>query len=273
MNASEQRAVRREKGAARPVLGRDGPRAPSRCSCCCSAQSTGSLRVAVTLGVLTIVMLAVSVAMRPSVEMLRVEIEHRVLDELERVRVRSREDITTAARNTHRALTEKIQAVAETFDDVRHQIGELQASDDLLAKRRGRATGADLRVRPAAAPGVVRRTETVHVTRRTTTVDAGDDDGRHCLRVEGAVDGEWRERERDMGRCAGDALRPATSGRRPAPTNTASELRVGERRASRRNDDHATSTERGPVGRAAPRRTASPRPNTASPTGRRRSAR
>ena len=72
-------------------------------------QSTGSLRVAVTLGVLTIVMLAVSVAMRPSVEMLRVDIEHRVLDEVERVRVRSREDITTAARNTHRALSEKIQ--------------------------------------------------------------------------------------------------------------------------------------------------------------------
>ena len=69
-------------------------------------QSTGALRVAVTLAVLTIVMLAISIAMRPSVEMLRVDIEHRVLDEIERVRVRAREETTTAARNTHRALTD-----------------------------------------------------------------------------------------------------------------------------------------------------------------------
>ena len=40
-------------------------------------QSTGALRVAVTLSILTIVMLAVSIALRPSVEMVRVDIEQR----------------------------------------------------------------------------------------------------------------------------------------------------------------------------------------------------
>ena len=135
MNASEQRAGRREKVLHGLFWGGMGL-APVAVLVLLFGQSTGSLRVAVTLSVLTIVMLAVSVALRPSVEMLRVEIEHRVLDELERVRVRSREDITTAARNTHRALSEKIQSVAETFDEVRHQIGELQEQlQELQANR------------------------------------------------------------------------------------------------------------------------------------------
>src|SRR4051794_19940954 len=75
---------------------------------------TGSLRIAVTMSVLTIVALAVSIAMRPSVEIMRVDIEHRVLDEMERVRLRTHDDITTAARNTHRALTERIHILNAT---------------------------------------------------------------------------------------------------------------------------------------------------------------
>ena len=63
-------------------------------------QSAGSLRIAVILAVLTIVLLALSIALRPSLEMLRVDIEHRVLDEVERVRVKAREDTTTAAKNS-----------------------------------------------------------------------------------------------------------------------------------------------------------------------------
>src|SRR5258705_14019988 len=92
-------------------------------------QSTGTIRVAVTLAVITIVLLAVSIAMRPSVEMLRVDIEHRVLDEVERVRVRAREETTTAARNTHRALTDKIQGLGESVEDLRNQL--TQSVDDL----------------------------------------------------------------------------------------------------------------------------------------------
>src|ERR1700738_401531 len=71
-------------------------------------QSTGSLRIAVILSVLTVVGVAVSIAMRPSVEMVRVDIEHRVLDEVEHVRAMAREDVNVATRNTHRALSERI---------------------------------------------------------------------------------------------------------------------------------------------------------------------
>lgn len=202
-------------------------------------QSTGALRVAVTLSVLTIVMLAVSIALRPSVEMVRVDIEHRVLDEMERMRLRAREDITTAARNTHRVLTDKINVLAESVEDLRGQVDEAGA---ILAQGSGSpvAIGGT-----PGAPGVVRRTETVHVTRRTTTVGGGDDEG-HTGTVYGsktAVPGEWRERPAEPaedrerrwdGMAAGDrwaSVRADDDGR---------ELRVGERRSSVRNDGRGT---------------------------------
>jgi hypothetical protein len=201
-------------------------------------QSTGALRVAVTLAVLTIVMLAISIAMRPSVEMLRVDIEHRVLDEIERVRVRAREETTTAARNTHRALTDKIQGLAASVHELQTQLDEVQVSGVLAAPESAPALGG--------GPGVVRRTETVHVTRRTTTVGAGEDDGRGTVYGSRAnpVEGEWREggREADWrdsprderrwdGMAQGDRwaeMRADENGR---------ELHVGERRASAHSDD------------------------------------
>src|SRR5262245_17876749 len=149
-------------------------------------QSTGSMRVAVVLAVLTIVMLALSIALRPSVEMLRVDIEHRVLDEVERVRVKAREDTTTAARNTHKALSDKIHVLTETVEDLRAQIDEVQTG--MISGHHAPALDAG-----PSGPGRVRRTETVHVTRRTTTVNSGEDD--HTGTVYGsraAVDGEWR---------------------------------------------------------------------------------
>jgi hypothetical protein len=151
---------------------------------------TGSIRVAVTLAVLTMVMLGVSIAMRPSIEMLRVDIEHRVLDEMERVRIRTRDDISNAARNTHRALTDRISILTTSVEDLRSQLDVVQASAMLPA---GSPVGSQV----SGPPGMVRRTETVHVTRRTTTAMAGDGDPSSTGTVYGsraAVEGEWRER-------------------------------------------------------------------------------
>jgi hypothetical protein len=153
-------------------------------------QSTGSLRVAVILAVLTIVMIAVSIALRPGVEMVRVDIEHRVLDEMERVRMHTRDDISTASRNTHRALVERIQVLTATVEDLRGQMEEVHAVAMLPPSSPVPGHQAP------GAPGMVRRTETVHVTRRTTMV-GGEEDGSHTGTVYGvkpAVDGEWRER-------------------------------------------------------------------------------
>src|SRR4029450_8259018 len=136
-------------------------------------QSTGTLRVAVILAVLTIVLLALSIAMRPSVEMVRVEIEHRVLDEVERVRVKAREDTTTAARNTHKALSDKIHVLSETIEELRSQVDDVQANGMMLESgHHGPALGPG-----PGGQGTVRRTETVHVTRRTTTVNNGEETG------------------------------------------------------------------------------------------------
>ena len=152
---------------------------------------TGSLRVAVTLSVLTMVMLGVSIAMRPSIEMLRVDIEHRVLDEMERVRIRTRDDIANAARNTHRALTDRMTILTAHVEDLRGAVDEVQAQAMLPP------TSPVSAHQVSGPPGMVRRTETVHVTRRTTTAMAGDGDPSSTGTVYGsksAVDGEWRER-------------------------------------------------------------------------------
>jgi hypothetical protein len=136
-------------------------------------QGVGSLRVAVTLTVLTVVLISVSVALRPSVELLRAEIEGRALDEVDQVRLHIREDIALASRNTHRALNERIQALAEALAVLRAQLDDAQAVGHTPPPRPAPAA----REAPPAGPGVVRRTETVHVTHRTTTVDEGDDHG------------------------------------------------------------------------------------------------
>ncbi|HEX6873058.1 MAG TPA: hypothetical protein VF163_18325, partial [Micromonosporaceae bacterium] len=164
--------------------------------------STGSLRVAVTLAVLTVVALAISVAMRPSLDLLRVDIEERVFNEVEQARLHTREDITTAARNTHRALTDKIHALTETVEGLRTHLEILQAQAAQVPPAVVPAQVAGVAVPPpsVAHPGVVRRTETVHVTRRTTTVDSGDSDSRGTVYgSRTAVDGEWRDDDRRRG--------------------------------------------------------------------------
>ena len=201
-------------------------------------QSLGSLRVAVVLAIVTIVLLAVSIAMRPSVEMLRVDIEHRVLDEVERVRVKAREDTTTAARNTHKALSDKIHILTETVEDLRAQIDEVQTGTMLAAHH---APALD----PAAsAAGTVRRTETVHVTRRTTTVNAGDQDGGGTVYgSRAAVDGEWRDRRDGDGNPSHDRWGGMAQGSRWAEVRAdenGRELHLGERRSSVHRDDRGS---------------------------------
>jgi len=213
-------------------------------------QGTGALRVAAIVSVLTIVMLAVSVVMRPSVELVRIDIEERVLNEVDRVRARAREDVTTAARNTHRALSDKIHTLAETLDVLRAQIGELQAGSalgqaDPTASHH--SAGPDLAPSQSGGPGVVRRTETVHVTHRTTTVDAGDDDARGTVYgSRAAVEGEWQERHderRPDDRRGERAERSDRGDDRWASARSddhRQELRVGERRSSVRRDDRGS---------------------------------
>jgi hypothetical protein len=168
------------------------------------SQSVVVLRVAVILCVVAIMMLAISIVLRPSVEMIRVDIEEHIIGEVERVRMRARDDISTAARNTHRVLSEKIHVLTATVDALRAQIEELKVS----AMLGGGAAGPHMSPASTAA-GVVHRTETVQVTRRTTTVDPGDDATRGTVYgSRSAVDGEWSE---DRGEDRGTRSRVAES--------------------------------------------------------------
>ncbi len=157
-------------------------------------QSTGALRAAVVLAVLTIVMLAVSMAIRPSVDMVRIDIEHRVLDEMERIRLRARDESVMAARHTHQAIADHIHSLHETISELRAQVDEVQTGS-YFDPHGPAAIGPG----PSGPPGV-RRTETVHVTRRTTYDDTGVVYGTRTSYDAGrAVDGEWRERYDDRG--------------------------------------------------------------------------
>jgi hypothetical protein len=191
--------------------------------------STGSLRFAVILITFSVTMIAVSVALRPSIELVRADIEERVLDEVDAIRARSREDVATAARNTHRALTGQIHEIGEAMEDMRNQLIEMQAQQVLL-EQQAISSGEP----GPAGPGMVRRTETVHVTRRTTTVGGDEQTGTvYGAKPAPAVEGEWQDRD-DWDAGAGDryaAIRSDERGR---------EMRVGERRATVRSDDRGS---------------------------------
>lgn len=210
MKAAEQQVIRRER-LLQGLFWGGMALAPLAVLVLLFGQSAGAQRVAITLSVLTIVLLAISIGMRPSVEMLRVDIEHRILDELERVRVRSREDIATAARNTHRALTDQIQAVSDLVAEMRRQLDDVRAQYDEVQAGIMLAQAGHLPHHVSGGgPGVVRHTETVQVTRRTTTV-GGDERRGTVYGSRASLDGEWREDGPEAHSGAGD--RWASAGR------------------------------------------------------------
>lgn len=83
-----------------------------------------ALRVAAALAVLAVVLIGLSVALRPDAESVRLEMEETLLDEIDMLREDMREDIATAARATHQGLGERLQALQQAVDTMR---GELDA--------------------------------------------------------------------------------------------------------------------------------------------------
>ncbi|GFJ90875.1 hypothetical protein Prum_045170 [Phytohabitans rumicis] len=148
-------------------------------------QGAGALRVAAVLAVLAVVLIGLSITLRRDAETVRLDMEETLLEEVDMLREDVRKDIATAARATHKAFGEKLQALQETVQALRAQI-EMNAA--------GQPGGAQRQEAPAAIPqpavaghvggrarvpgGVVRHTETVQVTTRQTIVDPhGDDPG------------------------------------------------------------------------------------------------
>src|SRR3954462_2641845 len=68
-----------------------------------------SLRIAIGLALLAVVLIGLSIVLRPTVESVKVDLEDTLYDEVDVVREDMRNDIATAARATHRSFGEKFE--------------------------------------------------------------------------------------------------------------------------------------------------------------------
>ena len=77
------------------------------------------LRIAAVLAILTVVLIGLSIALRPSADTMRDELEELLFDEIEELRGDLRKDIETAARATHKAFGEKLQVLYQSVEALR----------------------------------------------------------------------------------------------------------------------------------------------------------
>ncbi|GII25170.1 hypothetical protein [Planosporangium mesophilum] len=146
---------------------------------------TGLIRLAVLLAVVAMALIGVSFALRRDPDTMRDQIEDMVFQELDVLRDDMREDITTAARATHKAFGERVVSLQESVESLRGEFENLR-----VRVERGGAPSQSIPAPGTAAPvppspvvpgpgvvgphGVVRHTETVKVTTRQTIVDQND---------------------------------------------------------------------------------------------------
>jgi hypothetical protein len=137
------------------------------------------LQVAAALAVLAVVLIGLSITLRRDGDAIRTEVENLVFDEIDALRDGIRDDISHAARATHRSLADQIVVLNDTVEALRGQV-------EVMRGQLERATAAQPHPAPHTqhhpAPtvaghvpgGVLRHTETVQVTRRTMVVDPND---------------------------------------------------------------------------------------------------
>jgi hypothetical protein len=152
-----------------------------------SGDSTALVRVAVLLAVVAVVLIGVSMALRRDPDVVRDQVEEMIFEELDVLRDDLREDITTAARATHKALGERVVKLHESVEVLRGQFDNLRVQVErgpVPAQPVAPATPPPpppppppVTPPPSVAPpphGMVRHTETVKVTTRQTIVDQND---------------------------------------------------------------------------------------------------
>jgi hypothetical protein len=81
--------------------------------------SGGSLRLGAFLGVLGLVLVGLSIALRPDPATIRLQIEELLLEELDQLRAEIREDIAGASRATHQMVGERLGAMQQVIDSLR----------------------------------------------------------------------------------------------------------------------------------------------------------
>lgn len=143
---------------------------------------TGSLRAAVGILIVSVIMVGVSIMLRRDTEGIKSEIEETVYEEIDTVRAEVRDDIGHAVQATHRALGEKLQYLMDQVESTRAELEAAKAQMESLrhqpapVMQRGPVPGpAGGGHRQAMPPGILRHTETVQVTTRHTVVDPHED--------------------------------------------------------------------------------------------------
>jgi hypothetical protein len=204
---------------------------------------TGALRFAAILAILAVVLVGISIVMRPDAGSVRADLEETLFEELDGLRADVRRDITTAARATHKSFTDKMRGLHEHLESLRGQVdvarGQLDAMRSAMEQRESAPAAAGSRAgrsEPASAGrpvgtamvgGVVRHTETVQVTTRQTIVDPGEDRrdrsydtdsryGRRAAEQTGAAQARRDDERRDRHAEGGPAER-GRHGERAAP--------------------------------------------------------
>ncbi|MEV0130789.1 hypothetical protein AB0H83_20290 [Dactylosporangium sp. NPDC050688] len=172
------------------------------------------LQLAAVLAVGVVVLIGLSIALRPDHENVRSEIEEAMFEELDTLRDDIRGDITHAARATHSQLVERIGVLHETVDALRNQVDMMRGQLERTTRAAQQAAaqhGGPQPVGSAAVPqGVLRHTETVQVTTKTMVVDPADQ--RRDGTVYGARPVEIPQQRRPVGERVPDADWPQRPG-------------------------------------------------------------
>jgi hypothetical protein len=141
------------------------------------AEGSLLLRIAVVLVILAVVLIALSITLRRDGDAVRAA-EEIVLDEIDAFREDVRNDIAHAVRVAHKSSAEKITTLNDTVKALRTQVDLLRSQPDRAVPQASapRQPEAAHGVAPGSVGGgVLRHTETVHVTtRHTTVVDPND---------------------------------------------------------------------------------------------------
>lgn len=109
------------------------------------------LRFAAVAAIGCVVLIGVSIALRGDPDSVRADLEGSVIDEVDAVREDVREDITTAARATHRAFGEKLQALNQTVESLRAELAAVRGAAPLAPPAAQPAPARVISAPPAAA--------------------------------------------------------------------------------------------------------------------------
>lgn len=229
------------------------------------------VKVAAVLAILAVVLVGLSVMLRPDAGSLRVELEETMLDEIDMLREDVRQDITTAARATHKSFSEKLQMLHENVEALRGQVEAARAAGQERPETKSApATARSAPVpppeqqpsSPIVAGGVVRHTETVRETTRQTIVDQHGDAERGTVYGGGATYGRQAaepatpppagrrgsarpERDFDRGRSDRDGWGPGRDDREESWTEQRLRERLAEERGGSRAEQRRGGGHRG----------------------------